>query len=74
MIPDKNLFIVTSSLKPAIGAFNDDDRFAQTISTLESVREVVPDAIIVFADVSIRPISQTEKDVISGLSKSLSYL
>lgn len=68
MIPDKNLFIITSSLKPAIGAFNDDDRFAQTISTLESVREALPDAIIVFADVSIRPISQTEKDVISGLS------
>ena len=68
MIPDKNLFIITSSLKPAIGAFNDDDRFAQTISTLESVREAVPDAIIVFADVSIRPVTQTEREVITSLS------
>lgn len=68
MIPDKNLFIITSSLKPAIGAFNDDDRFAQTLSTLESVRESIPDAIIVFADVSIRPNSQIERETISRLS------
>ena len=67
MILDKNLFIVTSSLKPVIGAFTDDQRFSQTIATLKSLRKVVPDAIIVFTDVSIRPVSSLEKESITGL-------
>jgi hypothetical protein len=46
----KNLFIVTSALKPTIGVINEDDRFKQTIDTLESIRKVVPDALIVFTD------------------------
>ena len=67
MILDKNLFIVTSSLKPVIGAFTDEQRFSQTISSLKSLREVIPDAIIIFADVSIRPVSPLEKESIAGL-------
>ena len=72
MIPDKNLFIVTSSIKPVIGSFiigplTDDQRFSQTISSLKSIRKVVPDAIIVFADVSIRNLSALEKESIAGL-------
>ena len=34
LIPDKNIFIITSSIKPNIGAFSDDERFQQTIQTL----------------------------------------
>lgn len=67
MIPDKNLFIVTSSLKPAIGAFSDDQRFEQTIATLKSIRTKLPEAIIFFADVSVRPVSDKEKAEISSL-------
>lgn len=67
MIPNKNLFIITSSLRPSIGAFSDEDRFAQTIATLKSVRKMLPDAIIVFSDVSVRPVSQMDKEIISGL-------
>lgn len=65
IIPDKNLFIVTSSLKPAIGAFSDEDRFAQTIASVKSIRKVVPDAIIMFADISIRGVSELEKQAIA---------
>lgn len=68
MIPDKNLFIVTSSLKPAIGAFNDDERFSQTVASLKSIRRVLPDAIILFVDVSVRPVQQIEKETLAGLS------
>lgn len=68
MIPNTPLFIITSSLKPAMGVFNDDDRFAQTVSTLKSVREKVPEAIILFADVSVRPVSKLEKETLAGLS------
>ena len=60
-------FIVTSSLKTFSGTFTDDQRFSQTIATLKSLRKVVPDAIIIFADVSIRTVSALEKESIAGL-------
>jgi len=68
MIPDKNLFIVTSSLKPNMGVFSDDDRFAQTIASLKSIRKRFPAAFIVFSDVSLRPISDLERETIARLS------
>jgi hypothetical protein len=68
MIPDKNLFIVTSSLKPNSGAFSDEQRFSQTIATLSSVRKIVPEAIVIFVDVSIRPVSDDEKAIIQQLT------
>lgn len=67
LIPNKNLFIVTSSLKPNMGTFSDDDRFAQTIASLKSLRKHVPDDFVVFSDASVRPISDLEKQTISGL-------
>jgi hypothetical protein len=67
MIPDKNLFIVTSSLKPNMGAFNDAERFAQTIASLKSIRKRFPSAFIVFSDVSLRPVSDLEKETIARL-------
>lgn len=68
MIPNKTLFIITSSLKPAMGVFNDEERFNQTVSTLKSVREKLPEAIILFADVSVRQVSQFEKETLASLS------
>jgi len=64
MIPDKNLFIVTSSLKPAIGSFSNEDRFRQTIHTLQVLREKLPDARVMFVDVSLTPVSDDEKILI----------
>ena len=68
MIPDKNLFIVTSSLKPNMGAFNDADRFAQTIASLKSIRKRFPAGFIVFSDISLRPVSDLERETIARLS------
>jgi len=64
IIPDKNLFIVTSALKPAIGAFSDEQRFSQTIASLKSIKNKLPDAIIILADISIRPLTDLEKEVL----------
>lgn len=64
MIPDKNLFIVTSALKTKTGAFSEEQRFAQTISTLISLREKLPDAVVAFSDVSLSPVSESEKEEI----------
>jgi hypothetical protein len=61
MIPDKNLFIVTSALKPIIGSYSDEERFQQTVDTLKSIRNIVPDAIIVVSDVSVRPLTEQER-------------
>jgi len=50
IVPDKNLFIVTSALEPTIGVISKEDRFKQTIATLENLREKVPNAFILFSD------------------------
>jgi hypothetical protein len=50
-----------------MGAFSDEDRFAQTIASLKSIRKQVPKAFIVFSDISLRPVSDLEKQAISGL-------
>ena len=68
LIPDINLFIVTSSLKPNMGAYSDGDRFNQTIDSLKSLREKVPEAIVLFTDCSARPVSDLEKQAISKYS------
>lgn len=65
MIPNKNLFIVSSAIKPSIGIYSFQERFIQTVQSLKSVRAKVPDAIIVSADVSLVALSQEEKNIIS---------
>ena len=65
LLPNKNLFIVTSALKPNMGVINEEDRFNQTIETLKNLREKVPDAIIFFADGSPNPIDETKVQEIS---------
>ena len=65
LIPDRNLFIVTSSLKPNMGAYSDVERFEQTINSLQSLRQKVPDAIILFSDCSARPVTDYERQEIS---------
>ena len=68
IIPDKNLIIVTSALKPLGGPFSDGERFQQTIDGLRSIRKVIPDTIIVFVDVSVRPLTDLEKTSIAEKS------
>ena len=50
IIPDRQLFIVTSALNTGMGVITPQDRIDQTIRGLEILRKVVPDAIIVFAE------------------------
>lgn len=62
MIPDKNLFIVTSCIKPVIGVFSEEVRFLQTIVSLMSIREKDPDAIIFLCDASVNKLTEKELD------------
>lgn len=56
MIPNKNLFIVSSCLIPTIGNVSIDDRISQTRETFLSIRNV-PNSLILFADASTSEIS-----------------
>jgi hypothetical protein len=51
-----------------MGAFDDAERFAQTIASLKSIRKRFPAAFIVFSDVSLRPVSDLERETIARLS------
>jgi hypothetical protein len=50
IIPDKQLFIVTSALNPNMGVISRSDRIQQTYDGLKSLREKCPNAIILLAD------------------------
>jgi hypothetical protein len=66
MIPDKNLFLVTSALRPLNGVWTPENRFSQTVETVKRIKEMVPDSIILFTDVSVNPVPQIEKDIIAN--------
>jgi len=55
IVPDKNLFIVTSALEPRVGVITKEDRFKQTIATLQNLKQKVPEALILFTDGSPVP-------------------
>ena len=67
ILPEKYLFIVGSCVQPAkIGHFTDEERFNQTIRTLENIRERVPGAIILFIDASVRTMTQEQKNKLTN--------
>ena len=39
LIPDKNLYVVSSSLRPLTGVWSPEQRFSQTVDTIKSIRE-----------------------------------
>ena len=61
IIPDKNLFIVTSAIKPNIGFYSHEQRFEQTLDTLKNLREHLPESLIILSDISLTTLSDAEK-------------
>ena len=70
IVPNKNLFIVTSALEPRVGVITKEDRFNQTIATLNNLKEKVPEAIIFFTDGS--PVS-CDPEYVKEISKLEPY-
>jgi len=65
MIPNKNMFFVTSAIKSLnVRFYNHNQRFDQTIQTLDSIRQKVPDAIIVLADASLYHFTREETEML----------
>jgi hypothetical protein len=74
MIPNKDLFIVTSALKTSIGVIDDDTRIKQTIEGLQSLRKAAPDAIIMWVDASSKMIDEaTMAQVAQYCDRSISF-
>jgi hypothetical protein len=63
---DKNLFIVTSCIKPITSSISAEDRYKQTLETFDSVRKMVPDALIYFADGSHHELTEKEIEELSS--------
>jgi hypothetical protein len=74
IIPDKDLFIVTSALKTSIGVIDDEARLKQTIEGLQSLRGAAPDAIIMLVDASSRMIDEATMNQVSQYcDKTISF-
>lgn len=73
LLPNKNLFIVTSALNTGIGIITPEDRFKQTIDTLVNLRQKVPDAIVMLADGSPFPVKEEYKREISKYANINAY-
>ena len=69
--PDKNLFIVTSALQANIGVVDAVERLKQTITTLENLKEKVPDAMVLLVDGSPHNIDEGIKKTISEYCQTI---
>ena len=69
--PDKNLFIVTSALQANIGVVDAVERLKQTITTLENLKEKVPDAMVLLVDGSPHNIDGGIKKTISEYCQAI---
>jgi len=57
--PKNNLFLITSCIKTSIGHYNAQERFDQTVETIESIRKYCPDSKIFIADNSTSQLDDT---------------
>ena len=74
IIPNTNLFIVTSALKTSIGVIDDETRTRQTIEGLQSLRKAAPDALILWVDASSKQVDEaTMVQVTQYCNKSISF-
>jgi hypothetical protein len=67
IIPNKDLFIVTSAIRTGIGVIDENTRLDQTIDGLKSLKKYAPDAIIMLVDASSKPIPEHTVHTLSQL-------
>ena len=71
IIPNNNLFIVTSALDTGIGIIGAKDRLDQTIATLENLKQKVPDAAVLLVDGSPNQIPDSTKNKIAEYCQAI---
>ena len=74
IIPNTDLFIVTSALRTSIGVIDDETRTRQTIEGLQSLRKAAPDALILWVDASSKQVDEaTMAQVTQYCNRSISF-
>lgn len=63
----KTLFYISSALSPSYGHFTFEERYSQTLQTIDSIRRKVPDSKILLADVSVKKFPDEKKEEIKKL-------
>lgn len=63
----KSAFVVTSAIRSELGVFGYAQRLNQTLATLVSIRQRVPDARIALLEMSIEPLDDETSDQLCGL-------
>jgi hypothetical protein len=61
----KNIVIITSAIGATFGAVSIPDRFEQTKISIETVRNKIPNAIIILSDISINSITEYRQELLS---------
>ena len=51
-------FLVTSAIKSDFGIFSYQDRYLQTVATIDSIRKYVPDGVISLVELAVNPIEE----------------
>jgi len=59
----KHICIITSALAPVVGAIPLDDRYTQTIYSIETVRNKIPNCKIILNDISVLPCEKYKKHI-----------
>lgn len=74
IIPNTDLFIVTSALRTSIGVIDDETRLKQTLEGLQSLRKAAPDALILWVDASSKAVDEaTMAQVTQYCNRSISF-
>ena len=56
----KHCFIITSAINTRFGVYNADERLLQTIVTIRSIKQKVPDAKIVLVEMAALPLTEQQ--------------
>lgn len=62
----KHCFIVTSAVNSRFGVYSPNERLLQTVITIRSIKQKIPDAKIVIMEVTGVPLSEYQSNVLSS--------
>lgn len=74
ILPDKHLFMITSCINTNIGIFNSEQRFKQTIETIDSIRKYSPNSLIFLADNSSEELKEHQYKILAENSNLLAIM
>ncbi len=64
MKSNKYVFLITSAVNTKFGIYNSEQRLDQTVNTIKSIKQAVPDAVIIFLEMSALSLTAQQQDTI----------